>query len=553
MNLRKYSLAASLLAAVGFTHNTVAWDPSTTPDYIFNISGASAQQTPLESLLNSFCQAGTLDTYESNGNQTAYFCTFLDSQVQEVALPTQLNEAKVLINHRVEGGSVWGVIPVARNRSIEFLNIFRTSNQCTDNNNDRTWDCPIATRAATAPFGSSGNFECPLDVEFSAGPVYSTPALGPVMNAHVGTSLVDTVCLQGKIGVSDVEPALFAAGANDPGFPGGSITDADILALESSSQYGVIFGVAITDNAYKFLQELQFGDGTPGNPNVYTDEPAVLNPGTPGASNNPAYAAAIQAAAIDLDPNKVPSLPKAAAASMLASGSSLGSFQDLEQSIAPVTPLFNAYTVCRRVVGSGTQASANAFLMGDPCLGSAGLTMWNAAPAGGATSTFDGVSRVIVNNSGSSDVEDCLNGAIEGQLANLPKDAVKLPFNLPAMDAIGFNAISKTRGTNSPWNDQWNYIRIDGVAPTVPNAAAGLYPFVFEQTIQYNVNTADTVDIGFTNVVAIASGLPATTPANNVALGSAFDYSTADNIWRGGRDSNSCRPVQFEADTSAEL
>ena len=138
MKIKALSLAMGAGLAM-MASQSFALLPTVTPNFTINISGASAQQKTLGALLASFCQAGTLDRYYDNGGTLnaetgalwrSYFCTL---STTNASVPTSLRGQNVLFNNRSKGGSVWGVVPVARNQKVEFLNIgTAVGGACTD-------------------------------------------------------------------------------------------------------------------------------------------------------------------------------------------------------------------------------------------------------------------------------------------------------------------------------------------------------------------------------------------------------------------------------------
>ena len=508
MKLRKVSTLAGLVAAAAFSGQAMALSPAVTPDLVVNISGASAQQKTLGALLSSFCTAGSLTEYRddptsgSDGKKwRSYFCT-LDGANPNV--PASLAGLDVLFNNRSGGGSIWGVVPVARGWAVEYLNIF--SGNCTSTGSGTetcTWDTDRATGLDPFAAGTNG-FECPFEPYAAGGPTY----VGSI-NVHTGTTAESTVCLRSDGGVSDVEPALFTSSENFPGFTGGPLNSSD-PALTVKSEYGVIFGVSITDNAYKHLQVNQ---GLASYADIAND-PVV----TGDAAR--------------------PSLPLAAIRSLLWENEieGLGSFQELDNAIAaPAGGPSGFMAVCRRVIGSGTQAAQNAFIFNNPCTGTSALKMISDNNTIDGNPGFIGT-RYVQNNSGSGDVIDCQNDAISGTLLGAP------------IDAIGFNAIEKGEAGNS-----WKYVKIDGVDPTVANAIAGKYTHVFEQTIQWPTATTSGLALAALDMVAIASGDP--TVMTSAGLGgvaalpaNGFDWETQSPVLRGGRNGDSCRAFTLDKD-----
>ena len=513
MNLRNLSILAGLIAVAGISTNALALPSSTPPDLVVNISGASAQQKTLGSLLSSFCVSGTLTTYldddpaagASDGKKwRSYYCT-LDAA--NTSVPASLGGQDVLFNNRSAGGSIWGVVPVARSWAVEYLNIFNGT--CTTTGSG-TETCPWGTAGAPRATGldpftaGTGGLECPFET-FSAGSsLYVTDSSATDLNAHSGTTAEATVCLKSDGGVSDVEPAMFSAAANFPGFTGGPLSSTEQGSLTVKSEYGVIFGISITDFAYRSLQELQ-------GLHTYTDVQDLA--GEPTVTGDAAR----------------PSLSKTAIASLLSG--KLKSFQDLDQSLETAAGSSGFMAVCRRVVGSGTQAAQNAFFMGNPCLGGSGLSMVSSP----GTPSFLG-SQYVVNNSGSGDVIDCQNDAVSGALLGA------------SIDAIGFNAIEKGEAGND-----WKYIKIDGVDPTVANAIDGKYTHWFEQTIQWPTASTSGDTLTALDMVATASGDPAVMTAAGLsgvaALPTLANWETTSPTMRGTRGGDSCKPVRLEIDT----
>lgn len=511
MKSRKLTLVAGLIAALGFSGQAAALLPSTTPDLVINISGASAQKNPLGELLGSFCAAGTLTTYNpASGNSwRSYYCT-IDASTN-AAVPASLDGLNVLFNNRSAGGSIWGVVPVARTWAVEYMNIF--SGNCTGTSTDQS--CVVANRAdGLVPFAaSSSGFECPfVPYAADATEVYTTTS-GASIFAHTGTTADDTVCLKSDGGVSDVEPALFSATENFPGFTGGPLSAAELGSITVLSEYGVIFGLSITDNAFRHLQNIQY-------PGTYTNVFDTVGEPT------------------DQTDALRPSLPKTAIRSLMTG--QLQSFQALDQAIAPPTGGPAGFmAVCRRVVGSGTQAAANAQFMNNPCLGSSAKSMVSDPDGGGAPQFV--ASQLVKNNSGSGDVETCQNNAASGALA------VEAGFSSIPLDAIGINAINRNNS-----GDDWRFVKIDGIDPTVDNAVAGLYNHVYEQTLQFPAASSSIVTDALT-MVAVASGDPdtiANTPISGVMAlsGNGFDWETTTPTWRGGRGGDSCSDITLQPD-----
>lgn len=162
------------------------------------ISGASAQQKTLGSLVQGMMVPGTIDVYYNAGSKPgndyrAYY---------GVMNGGDLDGLKVLIHNRAKGGSVFGVNPVARATAIDRMKV---GTNCT-------------TVGAVAP----ATYLC--DVVTAGNLVSAVP----------------------DAGVSDVEPKMFTGinvAAGDD-----ALTEAERGVLTPSSQLAVVFGVAVTDN-----------------------------------------------------------------------------------------------------------------------------------------------------------------------------------------------------------------------------------------------------------------------------------------------------------------
>lgn len=512
MKFRNLLILAGM-ASAAISGSALALPTSTTPDLVVNISGASAQQKPLAQLLTSFCASGTLTEYQdapSSGSAgkkwRSYYCQIDAANPSVLAEAPALAGQNVLFNNRAGGGSIWGVVPVARQWAVEYLNIF--SGNCTSGGSGTetcTWDADRATGLQAFTAGTNGS-ECPFEIysDSSQTDIYTTTSTGTIYS-HNGTTAESTVCLKSDGGVSDVEPALFSAATNFPGFPDGSLTPAEIASMTVKSEYGVVFGFSVDDVTYRSLQQIQ-GLAT------YADVTDFTNTG------------ADETVTGDI---ARPSLPKSAITSMLTG--QLGSLQELDQAIVPPSPAgAGAMVVCRRVVGSGTQAAQNAFFMGNPCLGSASLQMVSSPSGPGLIGT-----QFVVNNSGSGDVEDCQNNAVNGTTFGA------------GVAAIGFNAISKDELSNN-----YKFVKVSGVDPNLANAIDGTYTHWFEQTIQWPSSTpaGDTLDA--LNMIANVSGDASLISLSGVGfLPSLNDWETAPNTLRGTRDGNSCKPVTLSDDT----
>lgn len=214
------------------------------------------------------------------------------------------------------------------------------------------------------------------------------------------------------------------------------------------------------------------------------------------------------------------SLTRAQLTSMLT-----GAYSDWSQVDASLS---GPIIVERRVNGSGTQAGANAFFGAYPCATTGALPLANASASvpGGYT---------VVENSASGGVKSGLNA----------------DFAAGKM-AIG---VLSTESVPAAGTDNWHHVSIDGIAPTVANAAAGKYDYFVEQTIQYRNATVNGVaapsgdKATFLGAFITRSGDPAILSAlvGVAALPTNYDPTAypAGQVMKGTKLNNTCQPTQL--------
>jgi hypothetical protein len=220
-------------------------------------------------------------------------------------------------------------------------------------------------------------------------------------------------------GFSDVEPELFPASIG-----GGSVSSFGVL---SNAFLGQAFGVAVSTPLYRKLQEVQGLSES-------------------GSSYSPALA---------------PSLTKGQIASILQDG---GAVQAAE-SWAPILGEDSAESVIiqRRVDTSGSQASSNAFFLGNPCLAGSQLL-----PSRASSGNYQ-----VVLNSGSGNVKTNITTASNAAAGS--------------RYAIGVLSMENDPTVENAANNGYRYIKIDGSHPETGDvvnaraaAASGTYPFHME-------------------------------------------------------------------------
>lgn len=251
-------------------------------------------------------------------------------------------------------------------------------------------------------------------------------------------SCVPTIAAAPDAGVSDVEPALFT-GINVPaGSP--SVTPAIDAALVKQSTLVQPMAIIVTPNAG--ITNLTKAQVT-----------ALMGGATTDWSNVDFYAA-----------------------TPLASG--------------PVI-------VCKRTAGSGTQAAINDYFFGFPC-SSSGQTPKSAQAAVDASFTVNGYT--VIENSSSGALATCMTAAEQGTVAGYTINITNGTISTAAADAthvklpaggraIGLMGLDRAVGTmtnagilgytgTTKLPELYTPISINGVAPSVLNAALGSYDIV---------------------------------------------------------------------------
>ncbi|MGC3981018.1 MAG: substrate-binding domain-containing protein [Steroidobacteraceae bacterium] len=212
--MRNVSKIAMSVAAALVGSSAMALTPGTVHNVNLVVAGSSAFKSTFKSELSSIC-SDTLDQYTasvSSGtapDMVAYSCTLASTS----AVPAALQGKTALVYYRSEGGSVYGVGPLAKSTQILRLN---ADNTCT---------------------GSSPSYSCLVS--------------GFSLAADTGSGHLakDTVLL----GISDEEPAMFT-GENWPSSSSDSIfgaapTTAQLnLITSKQSAVGQAFAVYVNSS-----------------------------------------------------------------------------------------------------------------------------------------------------------------------------------------------------------------------------------------------------------------------------------------------------------------
>lgn len=275
------------------------------------------------------------------------------------------------------------------------------------------------------------------------------------------------------------------------------------------------------------------------------------------------------------------SVPAATYISKAALGAMLnGDAQDWTLVDAAVAPAGGTQViVCRRVQGSGTQASYNNMFSHFPCETNSIAGNGTVAPVAAADSasmvlgtTGTGTAAdpyilnpadgyTVVEGAASGDVRTCLQAAQKGNLAHDPVNGVA-PIKFQAGDKSyyqvdfgngGYGAVGVLSMDSAGQENGWSFRNLDGVAPTKANMIAAKYDFLMEQSMQYRTDTPAGDKKNFMDLFIKKAGDPAVLAGiSKVAVRDSVaalpingnNPTTNSNVMVGTRYGNSCSPIR---------
>lgn len=422
--MKHNSIASAVaLAVAAFSGSAMALTPTTTPDITLYLAGASAEDKNIGLLVKDLCVSNTLDTYLDLANTAkpgaSYTAYFCQIDSKKVSGLTVTNP-KVLIYKRSAGGSAMGVSPLLGTAS--------------------------STTSQPIDFMSVSSKNCS---------VQSTNVYGCTVNAGTTDIQQHTV----DMGVSDVNPEMFTGDNTPDGFdPVNATTVKNLLVVKAAA--ALAFGVPVTKDLRDTLQRAEIVQGRL-DAACEGDETEACMPSLNKEQISSLYAGKVT----NWDSFKV-------------NGQPLSKY-------ASAVPANKLVHICRRVQGSGTQAVTNAFYLSNPCNATD-----SRIPPASKDSSHNPLAVVsnpltgplVIENSGSGDVEVCLNDFDNGTTnlgANHPTGKGYTAW------AIGVQSLEK----NATLSNNYRFVKVNGVAPTLENIANGSYQQWGESTFQYR-NTA---------------------------------------------------------------
>lgn len=322
-------------------------------------------------------------------------------------------------------------------------------------------------------------------------------------------------------GLSDVEPKLVASSA------------ADYANLNNAGVVAQVFGMAVSDNVYRQLQQQQGLSDV----NATTFDPANA-PSLPASFVRGAFAGfANDWTAVD--PDLVPDVDR--------SGENHPNQPSWDDAGANST----AVKICRRAPGSGTLATFEATVMANPCGtsntygGATGLSTYlgDDTAANDSNAAFLGETDVytVVQHGQQEGVDSCLTQAYyQGEMA----------IAIMGTERQSGDTGSKISGSddNDGVQDKWHYVKIGQVYPSVENFVKGDYDFYWaEASFNRRKSGYTTLETNLMNYFANKMGDPVaitSIPLPGLAAltsnGYAFDYGVSP-VSRAARNGNSCQ------------
>lgn len=332
----------------------------------------------------------------------------------------------IFVNKREAGGSILGVNPIALNAPQNAMQV-----------------------TASSGCVSTG---LPADVNSAA----FTCGQVALQTGHAGISDVEPARFSDMVTVDGVNVALnLPLGNDDNGTPWATLTTAQQNALDVAAINQTLFGIAVNIPLRNALQAAQ-----------------GLTVGSDAASEVPSMPRAFYAGAI---------------AGFVQGGSPNANWKTLTGAAGDDSKQVN---ICRRVNGSGTQASSNLFFLEAATIGSDVNGMLFPRTATGALAvngTF-----AVIEGSGTGNVETCLTNSTLASGGGY------------AMGVVSYEV--------DPGTKAYRFVKIDGAAPDKATARIGGYPFLYSASMQFKKSGAGSLNTeqkSFINAMRNQLGSPA--------------------------------------------
>ncbi len=447
----------------------------------FYMSGSTALDNVIKDLLtlapganNGACANGTMDVYYDGTSYTAssthgYAVTCTLAKVMTDGTHTVAIGQNVAFFKDGAGGSFEGTKPEADQTTRTYLNI------------DVAGGLPAACAAGVA-----------FDTNNTPSGTPYFPREMTSANATEHASCTATTTVIPVAGFSDVNADMFTANNGYPGLT--PLNLGEIGKLSAQPLFQQQFGFAVSLNLYRVLQSTQGktvgSDAAIDIPSVskaalsaiaagnFTDWSQILNPAGTVAITDASFIGPNQTAPVAIAPNVV-------------------------------TQLY----LCRRGDQSGTEASANSYLLNNQCgagnvpgsstpqsLAVGNTPVANCSGVTGGVSDENGCKWQAVNlpdtifpGNGTGDVDACLNAHDLNNAYAIGWLSGDRKYDDPMSAAnakFGFGGSGDTSNAAPPAGTstahRWRYIAIDGKKPNLESVASGIYDFAEDNVLYWN-------------------------------------------------------------------
>jgi hypothetical protein len=468
--------AAIAAAACGAAASANAASLVADASHFFPTSGSTAMNNPINEyflLTNGICNGSTTDATQINVYTDGSFSTTAPGSFggfhqmlfvckARTALGTVPAGDVIAIAKEGNGGSLEGTISVARSQTLAFLDPLN----------------PAGVTCSNTPAGSGAQ------------------NVSGAINAHEQAFTVHTGCstlnqYAPVIGWADELPQVWQ------GFGARPITGSDITALTTTPLVQNVFGIAVSENLYRALQNMQGktvkDDSLAQMPSLSASTIAGLYTGfVPSWSN----------------------IVNAAGTTLVASNPA-----------GTHAPNSGTVFLCRRGDSSGTNASVDLNFIGNRCnangIAQAAPNTTNAhcggLPAGGTPvdfgcswNTTNNLADTVFAGAGGGDVAACL----DQHNANNDWAIGNLTTNQGFKDANG--AGGSTGDTAAGTNVHFRFVAIDGHLPNLTSVANGHYTYVEDNVLNVRAHPSGANPTGQAALFTFITS--ATTGFNNPAI-----------------------------------
>ncbi len=385
----------------------------------------------------------------ANSDQRAYLCVLNTGSAAGASVAAGAKK-NVIVYKRNKDGSAMGVNPLVVGTEgdlVSFLNADVTSN------------------TGCVKVGAAVNNVVTINCPWVSG----APASSQSVVSDLGVSDVEPILFQGTNGVA-------GTGNQPTGFA--TMDAASVAKLTVKPAATQVFGVIVNTKLRNALQMAQFAPANACNP---------LS-GSPEATLGLAKCQPTLTSAdiTSIFTGKIASWKQLYLKTATASKLNLNVFDNVPAADVNKADSDRVH-ICSRTSGSGTRASFSALFLEEVCSDTG-----YAHPSDTTTTVESTLKPQVHNMSSGGNVGKCMNELNNASYQGT--GTVLTTSNTPAMTgdrwAIGIQGTEN----NISNSDEYRFIKIDGVEPTLANAASGRYKWWSELTFQYNTIHYNNID-----------------------------------------------------------